>query len=183
MTVSQDPDSVAFLFDLDGTMVDSFYQNVLAWRAALEEVGIDLSVWRIHLRIGMSGGLFTNMLLRDPVRRAYSHYWHERDKQRAAGLQVLLAVALGGGPTGRPSDDVVSFGAAGALVAGIWNHTNSMYSSARSFWRSYRCVTVDMGPKGTLCNACGVRWIHACKRKENAHVTESIRLWRSRQRA
>jgi HAD superfamily hydrolase (TIGR01509 family) len=55
----------AFLFDLDGTLVDSVYEHVLAWRRALEEVGIDLSVWRIHRRIGMSGGLFVNALLRE----------------------------------------------------------------------------------------------------------------------
>ena len=55
----------AFLFDLDGTLVDSVYQHVLAWREALDREGIDLSVWRIHRRIGMSGGLFTNMLLRE----------------------------------------------------------------------------------------------------------------------
>jgi HAD superfamily hydrolase (TIGR01509 family) len=54
-----------FLFDLDGTLVDSVYQHVLAWREALDQEGIDLSVWRIHRRIGMSGGLFTNMLLRE----------------------------------------------------------------------------------------------------------------------
>lgn len=58
-------DGPAFLFDLDGTLVDSVYQHVLAWRLALEEVGIDLSVWRIHRRIGMSGGLFINALLRE----------------------------------------------------------------------------------------------------------------------
>ncbi len=34
-----------------------------AWREALETEGIDVSVWRIHRKIGMSGGLFTNMLL------------------------------------------------------------------------------------------------------------------------
>lgn len=55
----------AFLFDLDGTLVDSVYEHVLAWHEALDEVGIDLSVWRIHRRIGMSGGLFTNALLRE----------------------------------------------------------------------------------------------------------------------
>ena len=55
----------AFLFDLDGTLVDSVYHHVLAWREALETEGIDLSVWRIHRKIGMSGGLFTNMLLRE----------------------------------------------------------------------------------------------------------------------
>ena len=55
----------AFLFDLDGTLVDSVYQHVLAWREALDAEGIDLSVWRIHRKIGMSGGLFTNQLLRE----------------------------------------------------------------------------------------------------------------------
>ncbi|CAH2600733.1 HAD family hydrolase [Rhodovastum atsumiense] len=54
-----------FLFDLDGTLVDSVYQHVLAWKAALDQEGIELSVWRIHRRIGMSGGLFTNQLLRE----------------------------------------------------------------------------------------------------------------------
>jgi HAD superfamily hydrolase (TIGR01509 family) len=62
----------AFLFDLDGTLVDSVYQHVLAWREALERAGIELAVWRIHRRIGMSGGLFVNALLREtgqPVTR------------------------------------------------------------------------------------------------------------------
>ena len=59
----------AFLFDLDGTLVDSVYQHVLAWREALESAGIELSVWRIHRRIGMSGGLFLNALLRETGRQ------------------------------------------------------------------------------------------------------------------
>src|SRR5919108_4906958 len=53
VAVSRGP---AFLFDLDGTLVDSVYQHVVAWREALEQAGIELSVWRIHRRIGMSGG-------------------------------------------------------------------------------------------------------------------------------
>ena len=56
---------ISFLFDLDGTLVDSVYQHVAAWQQALHASGIDLSVWRIHRRIGMSGGLFTEMLLRE----------------------------------------------------------------------------------------------------------------------
>ena len=56
---------VAFLFDLDGTLVDSVYQHVLAWREALDSEGIPLSVWRIHRKIGMSGGLFTDQLRRE----------------------------------------------------------------------------------------------------------------------
>jgi HAD superfamily hydrolase (TIGR01509 family) len=55
----------AFLFDLDGTLIDSVYQHVLAWKSSLDLEGIPLSVWRIHRKIGMSGGLFTNILLRE----------------------------------------------------------------------------------------------------------------------
>src|SRR5215469_6186651 len=55
----------SFLFDLDGTLIDSVYQHVAAWQQALHGSGIELSVWRIHRRIGMSGGLFTEMLLRE----------------------------------------------------------------------------------------------------------------------
>jgi HAD superfamily hydrolase (TIGR01509 family) len=55
----------ALLFDLDGTLIDSVYQHVLAWQEALTGVGIELSVWRLHRRIGMSGGLFVSALLRE----------------------------------------------------------------------------------------------------------------------
>jgi HAD superfamily hydrolase (TIGR01509 family) len=58
----------ALIFDLDGTLVDSVYQHVLAWHEALQEAGIELSVWRIHRRIGMSGGLFSRQLLRETGR-------------------------------------------------------------------------------------------------------------------
>jgi HAD superfamily hydrolase (TIGR01549 family) len=71
----------AFLFDLDGTLVDSVYQHVLAWQEALDQMGIEVSVWRIHRRIGMSGGLFANALLRETGR--------EVDAQDAARLRRL----------------------------------------------------------------------------------------------
>jgi HAD superfamily hydrolase (TIGR01509 family) len=59
----------ALLFDLDGTLVDSVYQHVLAWHEVLGQAGMELSVWRIHRRIGMSGGLFVNALLRETGKR------------------------------------------------------------------------------------------------------------------
>jgi HAD superfamily hydrolase (TIGR01549 family) len=59
------PAQTAFLFDLDGTLIDSVYQHVLAWNEALQELGLSLSVWKIHRRIGMSGGLFVNALARE----------------------------------------------------------------------------------------------------------------------
>lgn len=58
----------AFLFDLDGTLVDSVYEHVLAWQDALDQMGIELPVWRIHRKIGMSGGLFANALIRETGR-------------------------------------------------------------------------------------------------------------------
>jgi HAD superfamily hydrolase (TIGR01509 family) len=55
----------ALVFDLDGTLIDSVYQHVMAWGDALRASNIDLSVWRIHRRIGMSGGLFVRALGRE----------------------------------------------------------------------------------------------------------------------
>jgi HAD superfamily hydrolase (TIGR01549 family) len=55
----------SFLFDLDGTLIDSVYQHVIAWREALQQVDVSLPVWKIHRRIGMSGGLFVNALVRE----------------------------------------------------------------------------------------------------------------------
>ena len=93
----------AFLFDLDGTLVDSVYQHVLAWREALDRAGIDLSVWRIHRKVGMSGGLFANALLRetgrevtadqaDELRRLHAEAYAERagDVHPLPGTRELL---------------------------------------------------------------------------------------------
>ena len=68
MAKTRHSDSMAFLFDLDGTLVDSVYQHVLAWREATQAAGIELPVWRIHRQIGMSGGLMLNALARETGR-------------------------------------------------------------------------------------------------------------------
>ena len=91
---------IAFLFDLDGTLVDSVYQHVLAWREALEKSGIELAVWRIHRRIGMSGGLFIDALLRETGRRVakaeaeHLAQLHEEAYARMRGQVRLLPGAL-----------------------------------------------------------------------------------------
>jgi HAD superfamily hydrolase (TIGR01549 family) len=53
----------AFLFDLDGTLVDSSYEHALTWRNAFRRAGVDVPTWKVHGRIGMSGGLLTEALL------------------------------------------------------------------------------------------------------------------------
>jgi HAD superfamily hydrolase (TIGR01509 family) len=55
----------AFLFDLDGTLIDSVYDHVMSWHRALTDCGLDVSIWRVHRRIGMSGGLFSAALERE----------------------------------------------------------------------------------------------------------------------
>jgi len=75
----------AFLFDLDGTLVDSVYQHVLAWQEALDTAGIELSVWRLHRKVGMSGGLMANALLRETGQ--------EVTQEEAARLRKLHADA------------------------------------------------------------------------------------------
>ena len=85
-----------FVFDLDGTLVDSVYQHVLAWQEAMEAAGIELSVWRIHRRMGMSGGLFVGALLREigrPVEAelvARLQQAHAQAYRRRAGQVRLL---------------------------------------------------------------------------------------------
>jgi len=93
----------SFVFDLDGTLVDSVYQHVMAWQKVLDSEGITLSTWRIHRKIGMSGGLLTNMLLReigkelsqDAIERLQSKHADEfarvvRDVRPLPGAQALL---------------------------------------------------------------------------------------------
>jgi len=75
------------LFDLDGTLIDSVYQHVLAWHETLEAAGIGLSVWRIHRRIGMSGGLFIKALERE-IGRAIAD--DEAQRLRAAHADAYV---------------------------------------------------------------------------------------------
>ena len=55
----------ALIFDLDGTLVDTVYAHVFAWQKTLAEAGMPLEGWRIHRKIGMSGGLFTRAVARE----------------------------------------------------------------------------------------------------------------------
>lgn len=79
----------AFIFDLDGTLVDTVYAHVVAWQQTLEEAGIPIDGWRIHRRIGMSGGLFTRALARE-IGRPLSAEEQERLQRRHGDLYLQL---------------------------------------------------------------------------------------------
>jgi phosphoglycolate phosphatase-like HAD superfamily hydrolase len=59
-------DNPAILFDLDGTLIDSVYEHVIAWSASLQSAGIVVPNWKIHRRIGMNGASIIRQLLREP---------------------------------------------------------------------------------------------------------------------
>lgn len=72
----------AVLFDVDGTLVDSNYLHVHAWRRAFAELAIEVESWRIHRAIGMDGSALVRLLsddAPDDVRRelkdSHSRYY------------------------------------------------------------------------------------------------------------
>lgn len=69
----------ALIFDLDGTLIDTVYAHVFAWQRALAEAGMPIDGWRVHRRIGMSGGLF--------VRAAARELGRQIDAAQAESLQ------------------------------------------------------------------------------------------------
>ncbi|WP_067438881.1 HAD family hydrolase [Nocardioides jensenii] len=73
------------VFDLDGTLVDSVYQHVLAWQAAFRDVGLRVSGAAVHHSIGMGGdrlvsqvaGTAVERAVGDEVRRAHDHHFRD----------------------------------------------------------------------------------------------------------
>jgi HAD superfamily hydrolase (TIGR01549 family) len=119
----------AFLFDLDGTLVDSVYQHVLAWKEALDREGIELPVWRIHRKIGMSGGLFTNLLLRE----TQSSITQERvDRLSRNHAEAYARIAAGGSVRALPgANDLLAWLTANGIPWAIAT-SGHMESAART---------------------------------------------------
>lgn len=121
---------IALIFDLDGTLVDTVYAHVLAWQQAFAELGLPIDGWRIHRRIGMSGGLFVRAAARelgrplsleetDAVQRRHGQIFNELLPVRRPlpGAVELLgdlraeAIPHGVATSGREPEVTVSLGA------------------------------------------------------------------------
>jgi phosphoglycolate phosphatase-like HAD superfamily hydrolase len=67
------------IFDVDGTLVDSNYQTVVAWYRAFRSFGIVLPAWQLHRHVGMGGDKYVpavageqvNARLGDEIREAW----------------------------------------------------------------------------------------------------------------
>ncbi|MDY7560567.1 HAD family hydrolase [Pseudomonas sp. 10B1] len=79
----------SFIFDLDGTLTDSVYQNVAAWKEALDSENIHLAMWRIHRKIGMSGGLMLKSLSRETGLNISTDQGHRLSEKHAKAYDRL----------------------------------------------------------------------------------------------
>jgi HAD superfamily hydrolase (TIGR01509 family) len=80
----------ALIFDLDGTLVDTVYAHVFAWQRALDQCGLQIDGWRIHRRIGMSGGLFTRAVARELGRELTDREAEDVQSRHGALFRELL---------------------------------------------------------------------------------------------
>ncbi|HXE80287.1 MAG TPA: HAD family hydrolase [Vicinamibacterales bacterium] len=80
----------ALIFDLDGTLVDTVYAHVFAWQQALAEAGMPIEGWRVHRRIGMSGGLFTRAVAREIGRAIETEQAQALQKRHGEIFRQLL---------------------------------------------------------------------------------------------
>jgi HAD superfamily hydrolase (TIGR01509 family) len=80
----------ALIFDLDGTLIDTVYAHVFAWQRALAEAGMPIDGWRIHRRIGMSGGLFARAVAREAGRALTDGEAESIQKRHGALFRELL---------------------------------------------------------------------------------------------
>lgn len=108
--MSEDEPRHAFdtvILDLDGTLVDSVYQHVAAWRAAFLGVGVDVPGWRIHQAIGIGGdrlvaevaGASVETAVGNEVRAQHGERFQEQIHQvtPTLGASELLAALRGQG--------------------------------------------------------------------------------------
>jgi HAD superfamily hydrolase (TIGR01509 family) len=78
------------ILDLDGTLVDTVYAHVFAWQRALAEAGLPIDAWRIHRRIGMSGGLFTRAVAREVGRPLSAEETEAAQRRHGELFRTLL---------------------------------------------------------------------------------------------
>lgn len=89
----------AVLFDIDGTLIDSNYLHVYAWRRAFAEAEVAVEDWRIHRSIGMDGSTLVATLAessdegtRERVKDLHSRFYKESTPllRRLPGAAELL---------------------------------------------------------------------------------------------
>jgi CRISPR associated protein Cas1 len=153
-------DAIELLRPKIDRLVDSVYHHVLSWHEALEPEGIPLSVWRIHRKIGMSGGLLTNLLL--------CEIGIEIDAERIERLRRLHTAAYN-----RRAADIEPLPGARELLAFLTDAdipwavaTSGRMEMARPALEELR---VDYARSGEICEARS-RWSQASRASARARL-------------
>jgi HAD superfamily hydrolase (TIGR01509 family) len=97
------PRRTAVLFDIDGTLTDTNYLHVLAWRRAFLDAGEDIASARIHRMIGAGGGVLLRELVgeeRGDLKDGWSTHFDELKPEIRAfpGAADLLRAVAAKGP-------------------------------------------------------------------------------------
>ncbi len=110
------PPTPTVLFDIDGTLTDTTYLQVRAWRRAFVDHGLDVASAAIHRRIGMGAGMLMEALVgesRVDVKDAWRCHFDELKPEIRAlpdAQELLIEVARRGGrvvlATSSEQDDV-----------------------------------------------------------------------------
>ncbi|MFI9387708.1 HAD family hydrolase [Kutzneria sp. NPDC052558] len=69
--------------DVDGTLVDSNYQNIVAWYRAFRRCGVTAPMWRIHRAVGMGGDQLVAAVAGEDVEDQHG------DEVRAAWAEIF----------------------------------------------------------------------------------------------
>ncbi|MBV8637710.1 MAG: HAD family hydrolase [Candidatus Eremiobacteraeota bacterium] len=92
----------ALIFDLDGTLVDSVYEHVVAWHIAFASAGVTLPAFEYHKRIGMTGAMLVSAVsdafdlnlsqdAKKAIEKRQSDAYHQRidDARAVPGVDLL----------------------------------------------------------------------------------------------
>ncbi|MQA73315.1 MAG: HAD hydrolase-like protein [Solirubrobacterales bacterium] len=99
----------AAILDVDGTLVDTNYQHVVAWQRAFRDHGLAVAAWRIHRHIGMGGDKLVEAFVGvevegrdgDRIRAAEERFYGGLidEVEPIAGARELVAALKGRGHT------------------------------------------------------------------------------------
>jgi HAD superfamily hydrolase (TIGR01509 family) len=90
---SQEPQAKtpAILFDLDGTLMDSNYEHITAWRLALRRAGVEVTNSFLHRCIGMRGDLLVTAVYKEIGKKAGTETVAKLEKLHKAYFEKTLS--------------------------------------------------------------------------------------------
>jgi HAD superfamily hydrolase (TIGR01549 family) len=83
------------VLDIDGTLIDSVYAHVCAWREAFRVHGVEIASWRVHRAIGMGGDRLVSAVSNDAVEASIGEGIRQRHSEVYEELASHLTPTAG----------------------------------------------------------------------------------------